>query len=109
MNPLLPALITTLTVTIFTEFAVFLLIIRKNYSHLLLYAILINGFTNPLLNYLYLFEYPSLMPLEIGVVLIETILIHLLIRVSWRSAFVCSLCANTISLISGSFLIGNWH
>ena len=104
MNPLLPALLMALILTIFAEYLVLLLLIRMNWHILLLYAILINSFTNPLLNYIYLFVYPSIWPLEVGVVLIEAVLIHLLTRVSWRYALVCSVCANSVSILTGRFL-----
>jgi hypothetical protein len=104
MNSLLPALGMALILTILAEYLVLLLLIRMNWRILLLYAILINSITNPLLNYTYLFVYPSIWPLEVGVVLIEAVLIHLLTRVSWRYALVCSVCANSVSILSARFL-----
>lgn len=109
MNTLLQALTIALIITILTEYAVLLLLIRKNFLHLLLYTILMNGVTNPLLNYLYLFVYPSLVPLELGVIMVETLLIYVLVTISLKYAFLCSLCANCISIISGRILFGIIH
>jgi hypothetical protein len=105
VNPLLPALGMALFLTILAEYLVMLLMIHINWRILLLYTILINCFTNPLLNYIYLFISPSIWPLEVGVVLVEAPLIHLLTRVSWRYALVCSLCANIVSFLTGKFLM----
>jgi hypothetical protein len=105
MNSLLPALALALFLTIVTEYGVFLLLIRINWRVLLLYSILVNGCTNPLLNYTYLFVFPSIWPLELAVILIEAILIHLLTRVSRRYALFCSICANGISILTGTYLM----
>ena len=105
MNPLLPALASALILTIATEYLVLLILIRNQPGMLLLYAILINGVTNPLLNYVYLFHYPILWPLEAGVILTETLLISLLIRIGCRYAFFCSVCANTVSILAGKLLL----
>ncbi len=105
MNSLLPALGSALILTILTEYLVLFIMIRMNWQILFLYTILINCFTNPLLNYFYLFISPSIWLLEIGVVLIETPLIHHLTRVNWRYSLICSICANIVSFLTGSFLM----
>lgn len=104
VNPLLPALMRALILTIIFEYPVLLLFIRREPLKLLVYTILINSFTNPLLNYLWLFHFHSLWPLEAGVIFLETLLIHLLTGVSMRYAFFCSICANGISFLAGMFV-----
>ncbi|HWQ68263.1 MAG TPA: hypothetical protein VN372_15520 [Methanospirillum sp.] len=105
MTSLLPALILALFLTIISEWAIFSLIYRHSPAMLLVYAILINSFTNPLMNGIYLITDQSLLYLETLVILVETLLIWLLIRGTWRSALFCSLCANVISVIAGRILL----
>jgi len=94
-----------LFLTILTEYAVLLILIRRNWKILLVYAILINCFTNPLLNFMYLFISPSIWPLEGGVIVIEAVLLHLLTREIWINALICSTCANGASILTGRFLM----
>lgn len=61
-----------LVITIITEFAVYLAFIRKEPIKLLLFSILINSFTNPLINYFYNFKSNELYTLEILVVLVAS-------------------------------------
>lgn len=103
MNFLLYALIWALICTITIEYGVFLVLIREKPGLLFFYTILINGITNPLLNYLFLFHCPVLWLLEAVVILIESILLHLLTGIGWRKAVVCSVCANCASIIIEKF------
>jgi hypothetical protein len=102
----LSSLAAALLLTILTEFAVYLLLLRESPQKLLLYSILINSFTNPLFNYLYNFEIHQLYPLEMGVALIESFLIMLLAEVSYPRALLVSLAANLASLAVGLLIFG---
>lgn len=102
----LSSLAVALLITIATEFAVYLLLLRESPQKLLLYSILINSFTNPLFNYLYNFELHQLYPLEIGVALTESILIMLLAEVSYPRALLVSFAANLTSLAVGLLVFG---
>jgi len=72
------SLAVALLLTILTEYAVYLLILRRDPLQLLLYSILINSFTNPLFNYIYNYQLHELYPLEMVVVLMESMFIVLL-------------------------------
>lgn len=98
MSQLVWALISAFILTITIEYAVLLLFFRSKPVSLLIYSLLINGITNPLLNYLYLFHYPTLWVLEIGVITTEGVLIHLLCTLRWRMACIVSTCINCASL-----------
>jgi hypothetical protein len=102
----LSSLAVALLLTILTEFAVYLLLLRESPQKLLLYSILINSFTNPLFNYIYNFEIHQLYPLEMGVALTESILIMLLAEVSYPRALLISLAANLASLAVGLLIFG---
>lgn len=104
MNPLLSALITALVVTILIEYAILVLLIRENVELLLLYIILINGCTNPLLNYFSIIGKYDTFILEAGVVIVEAILLSLLTRREFRYSLLCSLCINASSFLIGEIL-----
>jgi branched-subunit amino acid ABC-type transport system permease component len=102
----LHSLAVALLLTILTEYAVYLLILRRDPLQLLLYSILINSFTNPLFNYLYNYQLHELYPLEMAVVLVESMLIVLLVEVSLPKALLISLTANLASLLVGLLIFG---
>ena len=105
MNLLLLALISALVITIIIEYPILILFIRKDKGVILFYTILINGLTNPLLNYFIIFAGYNILFLEAGVVMIETILIALLTRTGMRRSLYCSLCANGTSYLTGKILV----
>lgn len=94
-----------LTITIFAEFAVYLAFIRSDPAKILLFSILINSFTNPLMNYLYNFEFNELYMLEVLVTLVESILIMLLMEMRYPKSLLISLVANLTSLIIGLIVL----
>jgi hypothetical protein len=100
------SLVAALLLTILVEYAVLLLLVRKDPLQLLLYSVLINSFTNPLFNYLYNYELHQLYHLEMMVVLVEGILIALLMQVSYARALLISSSANLASLLVGLLLMG---
>ncbi len=102
----LQSLAFALLLTILTEYAVYLLIVRRDPFQLLLYSVLINSFTNPLFNYLYNYQLRELYPLEIATALVESILIALLMEVSLPKALLISLTANLASLLVGLLVFG---
>jgi hypothetical protein len=104
LNSLLPALAEAFFCTVTVEYMIFLVLIRKNPGMLLIYTVLINGLTNPLLNYVYLYHCPVLWPLETGVIIVESILLALLAATGWRKAFICAICANCASILVGKLL-----
>ncbi|PWR72730.1 hypothetical protein [Methanospirillum lacunae] len=91
--------------TILSEYVALILLIRKEPLNLFIYTVLINGVTNPLLNYCYLILDIPLILLETGVVCTEMILIYLLAKVDLRYAGICSVCANGFSTLTGLL----WH
>ena len=82
--------------TIVIEFIVYSLFIRKNYSLLLFYSILINSFTNPLANLIYGFGI-NIFLIEFFVFLVEVFLIKYLLKISYKKAILISLIANLIT------------
>jgi hypothetical protein len=99
-------LMAALILTIFVEFLIFLFGIRKDPKMLLLYCILINSFTNPLFNYLYIYELHEFYLLEIAIIMLEGVLIGLLAEVSYSRAIAVSAAANLVSFIIGTFVFG---
>ena len=99
-------LMVALILTIFIEFLIYLFGIRKDPKMLLLYCILINSFTNPLFNYLYVYELHEFYFLEIAVIVVEGVLIRLLAEVSYSRALAVSVAANLASMIIGMLVFG---
>jgi hypothetical protein len=101
---LLISLALALLLTVLSEFAVYLCLIHRSPWHLLMYSFLINSVTNPLLNYLHIFEGYNIGGLEILVVLVEIFLISLLTEISYSRALMVSTAANIASFILGIIL-----
>ncbi len=102
----LQSLALALMLTILTEYAIYLLIMRRDPFQLLLYSVLINSFTNPLFNYIYNYQLHDLYTLEMAVALVEGILIALLMEVGFSKALLISLTANLASLLVGLLFFG---
>jgi hypothetical protein len=99
-------LMVALILTIFVEFLIYLIGIKEDPKKLLLYCILINSFTNPLFNYLYIYEFSEFYLLEIAIIVLEGVLISLLAEVSYSRAFAVSAAANLASMIVGMLIFG---
>ena len=93
-------LIFILILTIILEFIVYLIILRKDIRKLLLYSILINSFTNPIIN---LLPYSKIILMEISVFVIEIFLIKYLFKIKYWKAILISLIANAIGFLWGFF------
>ena len=98
--------IITLIATILIESFIFWILIKKEPVKLLVYSIIINSLTVPLANYGYQAILNNFIVIEIIVVLAESILIMLLLKIGYRRALIISFVANLITaLISIVFWI----
>lgn len=93
-----------LIITIVTEFIIYKILIRRPLWQLIIFCILINVATQPLLNYLYYNFAFSLLLLEIAVVIVESVMIKFLFRLPYRDSLIISACANTVSYLSGEVI-----
>ncbi len=90
-----------LIATIFIEFLVLFLFLKKKPLQILFYSILINSFSLPLATYFYQNLLSNFILTEIIVFLIESVLLMKLLNLKYSKAFLMSLTANLItSLIS---------
>jgi len=93
-------IIISLALTLFLEFGVYAVFMKKDLLMLLIYSALINFFTWPMANLL--FEYSHLFLLtEFLVFIVEGILIKALLEVSWKKALLISFIANVITMYLG--------
>lgn len=99
MNPLF-----YLLVTIAIEFTVYFITIKKEVLSLFAFCLLINLVTWPWANMLYGI-WMLFWIIEIGVFVLESILIKYLFEINWKKAIFISLVANTISATIGFFII----
>lgn len=90
-----------LILTIISEFIVYLIIIKKNPFNLFLYSVLINSFTLPLANYVFINILQNFLIIELFVFLSEIILLYLLINLSYKKATFLSFAANSVSAVLG--------
>jgi hypothetical protein len=102
---LFASLVEALLITILLEAAVFLILLKQDISKLLLCSILINSFTNPLLNYFYNFIMHDLLMLELAVVGIESLLLMALMQLKFTRALAVSSIANLVSGMAGLLLL----
>ncbi len=97
-------LVFALLLTIFLEFFVLWLILKKEPTKLLLYFALINSFSQPLATFAYWTFLPDFFLVEAAVFLAETVLIALLLQTNYRKALLLSFAANAVSA-AFSFLL----
>lgn len=88
--------------TVLFEFVIVSFFIKKNYIQLFIYVLLINLFTWPIANFLYGI-YFNFYFIEIGVILIESILLMLLLKIKYTKSLLISFLANLASALM-SFL-----
>jgi hypothetical protein len=91
----------TVFLTIFVEFLVIWLFIRKQTAEILLYTILINCFTLPLATYGYNYAVTNIVLIEILVILTESLFIMVLLKIKYPKALVISAAANVASVVVG--------
>lgn len=99
-------LASALVLTVLAEWASYALVARRGPADLLLYSLLINSLTNPLLNYLYNYQVHQLWALEASVVMAESLPICLLMETGYKRALMLSLVANAASLGAGLIILG---
>lgn len=105
MSPMIWSIL-SLIITIFIEFGVIYLFIRKDVPKLFLYAVLINSFTLPLATYSYQNIIDNFLFIEVIVVFVESFLIILLLKTKYPKALLISFVVNFItSMISLLFFI----
>ncbi|MBI5459154.1 hypothetical protein [Methanobacterium sp.] len=90
--------------TLFIEFLVIWLFIRKEPLKLLFYSFLINSITLPLATFTYIYLYPSFFLTETAVFLAETVLLKLLLEIDYPRALSISLAANIITALFGFYI-----
>ncbi len=100
---MIPYLLAWLT-TIIVEFVIIWFFIRKAPLKLLLYSLLINSFTLPIATYSYLNILNNIYFIELSVILAESLLIILLLKINYKKAFLISLVANFITALIGFLL-----
>ena len=90
-------LILTFLFTLFIELGIYVVFIKKDIKQIFLYAVLINAFTQPFLNFIYHYAYHNLYVLEAAVFVIEAVLISLLFKIKFQRAALISFTANFIT------------
>lgn len=90
--------------TIVVEFVIIWLFIRNAPMKLLLYSLLINSFTLPIATYSYQNIINNIYFIELIVILAESILVMLLLKINYKKAFFISLVANFITTLIGFLL-----
>ena len=90
--------------TIFIEFLIIWLFIRKEPLKLLFYSFLINSITLPLATFSYLYLYHSFFLTETTVFLVETVLLKLLLDIDYPWALSISLAANIVTALVGLYI-----
>ena len=90
-----------LILTILCELCVLFILLRRDYLKILGLVIILNGITNPGLNYLLLIhDYPVYL-LEFLVIVFETIPVKFAFNLPLRDALLYSILMNAVSSIAG--------
>lgn len=100
--------ITAWVLTVSLEAVVWWIFLKGKPGPLVFYSVLINSLTLPLAQYLYLNFLDNLPVMEFLVVLVETILIYLLLRVKPHQAFYLAVVANLVSALVGLLVVSLW-
>ncbi len=94
--------------TVLIEFIVAAIYIKKDPLIIFLAIFLINLITNPIMNYLYIYESVNLVVLETAVIAVESILITPLLRLPYLRALMLSIIMNLLSFGLGSLIMQNF-
>lgn len=94
-------LLIPLILTIFIEFIVLWIFIKKGPEKLLFYSLIINSITLPLATFIYAYIFYNLLLIEITVFFVETFLLKIILEVKYEKAVLISLIANFVSAIVG--------
>jgi hypothetical protein len=97
-------LILLLFSTIIVEWIFYFVFIRKNPFNLFLTSILINALTLPLATYTYYFVYTNFFIIELIVIVSESLLLFVLLRINYPRALFLSFGANIITSLLGFLL-----
>ncbi|OPY23086.1 MAG: hypothetical protein A4E27_01603 [Methanobacterium sp. PtaU1.Bin242] len=97
-------LLLSLIITCLAEFLILWLFIQHDPAKLLLYSLIINCLTLPLASYSYSFLMDNLLLIEIGVIIVEAVLLKYLLEIAYRKAFLISLIANGVTGALGFIL-----
>ncbi len=89
--------------TIFIEFIIARLFFKKEYFKLFSYVFLMNLFTWPIASLLFN-NYSSLLYIEIGIILVEWILIKLLLEMKYSKSLLISFLMNIVGFVASIFL-----
>lgn len=101
----MPALLTYVLLTILFELPIFLLFWRKEgWKAALAFCILLNGFTNPVLNLILAQTDANVWLLEGAVVIVEMLAAMLIFKARWDKALFFSFSANACSYSLGVLL-----
>ncbi|MGB9980563.1 hypothetical protein [Methanobacterium sp.] len=88
-------------ITVAVEFLILWLFTRDKLNKLFLYSLLINSFTLPIATYGYYNILNNIYIIEIAVIFVESILIMLLLKMKYKTAFLISLTANFVTTVIG--------
>ena len=92
-----------LILTCLVEFSVVYLVLKRDPLKLLFYSTIVNAFTLPIATNLYLHTRGSFVAIEIGVFLVESLLLMWLLEIRYRTSvqisFFANLVTSTISLL----------
>lgn len=88
-------------ITIIVEFLIMWLFIRDKPEKLFLYSLLINSFTLPIATYSYQNILGNIYIIEISVILVESVLIMVLLKIKYNKALLISLVANFVTALIG--------
>ncbi|MBU3907538.1 MAG: hypothetical protein KKA64_04795 [Nanoarchaeota archaeon] len=102
MNEIIPYLL-ALALTFILELIIYFIFIRDKWGKIVLYCLLINLFTWPLVNLTHGY-FLILWIIEALVILVELILVKLLFRIKLWKAILISFIANLISWLLGSII-----
>jgi hypothetical protein len=91
--------ILSLVLTTAVEFLVLWLLTRRPVRQVLIYSILVNALTQPIATYVYQNVIGVLWLVEVGVVLVESVIIMLLFKFRYGRAALLSLAANSVTTL----------
>ena len=105
MFPIICYVTMFLLITIFIEWMVYSVFIRKNFIYLFFVSMVINALTLPLATYTYYYLYTNFFVIEMFVTLSESVLLVVLLHVRFPRSVLLSLSANMVSGLLGFFFM----
>ncbi len=93
--------IVSFILTLFIEYGIYYLFLKKQPRTLLVYSLVVNAMTLPVATYIYLHVFGNVYIIEVAVCMVESFLLMMLLKIQYTKALAISFAANVATTVVG--------